>query len=72
MDLLDDIRPETAVGDRIYDKNVSDALQNRGSQVVPSTGRDELVLRTKNDCEMRLELTGEEGYDVHMLPGRMS
>ena len=72
MDLLDYVRPESPVGDRIYDQDVSDALQDSGSQFVPSAGCDELVLRTKNDCEMRLKLTGEEGYDVHAGPGRMS
>jgi hypothetical protein len=72
MDLLDDIGAERSVGDGIYDQDVSDALQDCGSQLVPSTGCDELVLRTENDCEMRLELTGKEGDDVHVLPGRMS
>ena len=72
MDLFDYIRPKTSVGDRIYDQDISDALQDCGSQFVPSTGGDELMLRTENDCEMRLKLTGEEGDDVHVLPGRMS
>ena len=72
MDLLDYVSPERTIRERIDDQDVSDALQNCGSQFVPSAGCDEIVLRAKNDCEMRLKLTGEEGYDVHVLPGRMS
>jgi hypothetical protein len=30
------------------------------------------MLRAQNNCEMRLELTGQEGDDVHVLPVRMS
>jgi hypothetical protein len=44
MDLFDYVDAKVAVDDRINDQDVRDALQDSGSQLIPSTGCDEIVL----------------------------
>ena len=47
-------------------------LQDGHSQLFPPSDRDERMLRAKNDCEVRFELTGQIGDDVHLRPDGMS
>ena len=72
MDLLDDVDAWSTVDDRVNDQDVRDVLQDGGSQLVPPSGGDERMLRAKNNCEMRLELTGQISDDVHARLDRMS
>jgi hypothetical protein len=70
--LLEQVRPGGAVEDRIDDQDVRDALQDESSELIPTRGRDQGVLRAENNCEMRVELTGQKSDDVHTRPGSMS
>ena len=72
MDLSDGVGARRAVGGRVNDENVGDLLQDGGPQRVPSSGRDEGMLRPENNFEMRVELAGEICDDVHVRPDRMS
>ena len=72
MQLSNDVSSGVAVRDRVHDDDVRNALYHSGFQLLPPPDRDGGVLRAQNNCEVLLELTGEESYDFHMLPGRMS
>lgn len=72
MDLPNDVGARLSVRDRVNDQYVRNALQDDGSQLVPSPDWNERVLRTQNNCEVLVELTGEVRYDVHAVPIRMS
>lgn len=72
MDLENDVRSGSPASDGVHDEDVDDARQDRGPQLVPSSGGVERVLRPQNNCEVIEELTVEIGCDVHALPDRMS
>ena len=72
MDLPDDFCPGGSVRVRVYDQDVGDVLQDRGSELIPPPGGDESVLGTQDDFEMLLELTREVSDDVHAMPKSMS
>lgn len=72
MELQDDVGDGISIRHRINDENVRNTLQDGGPQFFPSRGRDERMLRAQNNFEVRVELTGQVGYDVHVLPVRMS
>jgi len=65
MDIRDDIGAWGAVSQRVYDKDVGDLLLDGVSQRVPSPGWDKGVLRSEDDCELRVKLAGEVSDDVH-------
>jgi hypothetical protein len=72
MDLFDHVGPRGPVGEWINDDDIRNALLYRGSELLPFRGGDERMLRAKNNCEMRLELTRQVGDDVHTRASRMS
>ena len=72
MDLLDRVDAWRAVGGRVNDQDVRGVLLDGSTQLVPSISRDEGVLRTEYDFEVRKQLTGQNRYDVHVVPDRMS
>lgn len=65
MEVRDDVGARGAVCDRVNDEDVSDLRLDGVSQRIPPSGWDERVLRTEDDCELRVELTGEVCDDVH-------
>lgn len=72
MDLLDDVDPGSSIDNWIDDEDVRITLLDGGSQFIPASGCQDRVVRAKNNCEMRKELTREVRYEVHMEPDRMS
>jgi hypothetical protein len=61
-----------SVRQRVYDDDVRKMPQDSGSELLPSPGGDEGVLRTEDDFEVLFELTGQISDDVHAEPIRMS
>jgi hypothetical protein len=72
MEIPDDVCPGRPVRDRVYDENVRDLLQDLGSELTPSPGGDESMLRSEDNFEMLFELTGQVSDDVHAMPKSMS
>ena len=72
VDLLDRVDAWRAVGGRVNDQDVRGVLLDDSTQLVPSLSRDEGVLRAEYDFEVRKQLTGQNRYDVHVVPDRMS
>ena len=72
MELDDDVRTGGAIGGGVNDEDVGDLLQDRGSQRLPPSGWNEIVLRAQDDCQVRKERAGKIGDDVHGWPEGMS
>ena len=72
MQLDDRVGSRDSVHERVDDDQVGDTCIDCAPQLFPPLYGDERVLRSQDDCEVRLELTGQESNDVHANPGRMS